>query len=101
MFSSAVDNGVISANILCNFVLSIEFEINAGIVTQILAGSVLNIPTVELYSIVGDTSVDFSISFKASNVCLMRDCISYTSFECFCKMFLCFIFILLISVFIL
>lgn len=56
--SLLIDNGVISPNILYNFVLSIDFGINVGIVTQILAGSLLNIPTFERYSMVGDTSVD-------------------------------------------
>lgn len=96
-----VDKGVISPNIRYNFVLSIDFGVNVGMVTQILAGSLLNSRSFEVYSMVGDTSVDFSISFKASNVCLMRDCICFISFKCFCKMSLCFIFISSISVFIL
>lgn len=75
MFSLAVNNEVISAKIHTTF----HFVLNVGIATQILAGSLLNIRTVELYLKVCDSSVDFSISFKAGNVCLLIDCIYFTS----------------------
>lgn len=64
-FSSvAVDNGVIDPNKLYSFSRSIGFEMNVGINTWIFGGSFWNSLILELYSIIGDISFDFSVFFK-------------------------------------
>lgn len=92
---------MISRKKFYSFFRSIGFWMSFGRHTFILCGSLLNSPISELYSIIVETSVDFSIGFNASNVRFMRGCVCLISSKYFCQMSLRFNFILILWVFIL
>lgn len=77
------------------------FGVNVGKYSRILYTGLLNSLISELYSIVEDTSVDFSIDFNVSNVCFIRNCVCLALSKCSCKMSFVYIFTSLTLVFIL
>lgn len=73
--AEAIDNGVISPKTLRSFARSKALGINCGRHTFILGRGWLKSMISELFSIVVDTSVDFSIDVNVTHVRFRRDCV--------------------------